>query len=93
MIKQAFRRHKQNKHLLLLAKESKAIVFCSEHLFKGVGSYMALYVVDSSSKPYVSVCVCVFVCLCAVLPNFEIKVDVPKIVLQDEPFSGTVHAQ
>lgn len=36
---------------------------------------------------------CVFVCFCAVLPNFEIKVDVPKIVLQDEPFSGTVHAQ
>lgn len=39
-----------------------------------------------------SMCVC-FCVLYAVLPNFEIKIDVPKIVLQDEPFSGTVHAQ
>ncbi|KAL2081856.1 hypothetical protein ACEWY4_021674 [Coilia grayii] len=27
-----------------------------------------------------------------VLPIFEVRVDVPKVVLQDEPFSGTVHA-
>ncbi|XP_041951100.1 CD109 antigen isoform X1 [Alosa sapidissima] len=28
-----------------------------------------------------------------VLPNFEIKVEVPEVMLQHEPFSGTVHAQ